>query len=134
MADYSEMISYKSLSSFDLLMKKQEVEEKIFTLAKCSGADRIIDSLYNCEMAIDNEIATRQATGKINKRTYFMMEEYFRQLDEFEVAQAKEMNEYVRQRAAGLLTEAQLNEKLEEMDKLKEEKKKQLAKSFNKNN
>ena len=128
------MGNYKSLSSFQLLLKQSELEDKISKLSKCSGAEIMLNSLFTYQEELRNEIDYRMSIGEINQRTYFMIDEYYRQIDEIEKSRIKEEYELTRLRASGNISELEFNDRIKQLQEDSDKRKEKIANSFNKNN
>lgn len=84
--ELNNISKYKTLSSNKLLLKLEEIDKKIDIARNCQNADIMLQSLLEYRTNIEQEIALRIASGKINDVTYFEVDDFLRKQEELRIA------------------------------------------------
>ena len=129
-SDFVRPNPFYNLPVIDLLIKQQDMESKISMASGISGADNMVQSLFNLKMQLDEEIDRRMYNGEINDSVIFLFEDYMRRKNEIETTAMNQIEEAQMQAEYGDINEAQLVKKLDEINKNKEKGLADLVKSI----
>ena len=129
-SDFGRPNPFYNLPVIDLLIKQQDMESKISRATGISGADNMVQSLFNLKMQLDEEIDRRMYNGEINDSVIFLFEDYMRRKNEIETTAMNQIEEAEMQAEYGDINEAQLVKKLDEINKNKEKGLADLVKSI----
>lgn len=115
--DFNGISKYKSMSSNALLLKLEELDEKLEIARACQTTENMIQTLLEYRINIEEEIELRIATGQINEMTYFEVDDFLRKKNELKVAY-----EELEQDAKNRWISEELNDKelQEELNKIKD--------------
>lgn len=115
--DFNGISKYKSMSSNALLLKLEELDEKLEIARACQTTENMIQTLLEYRTNIEEEIELRIATGQINEMTYFEVDDFLRKKNELKVAY-----EELEQDAKNRWISEELNDKelQEELNKIKD--------------
>jgi Fe-S-cluster containining protein len=114
--DFNGISKYKSMSSNALLLKLEELDEKLEIARACQTTENMIQTLLEYRTNIEEEIELRIATGQINEMTYFEVDDFLRKKNELKIAY-----EELEQDAKNRWISEELNDKelQEELNKIK---------------
>ena len=129
-SDFVRPNPFYNLPVIDLLIKQQDMESKISMASGISGADNMVQSLFNLKMQLDEEIDRRMYNGEINDSVIFIFEDYMRRKNDIETTAMNQIEEAQMQAEYGDINEAQLVKKLDEINKNKEKGLNDLVKSI----
>ena len=129
-SDFGRPNPFYNLPVIDLLIKQQDMESKISMASGISGADNMVQSLFNLKMQLDEEIDRRMYNGEINDSVIFIFEDYMRRKNDIETTAMNQIEEAQMQAEYGDINEAQLVKKLDEINKNKEKGLNDLVKSI----
>ena len=129
-SDFVRPNPFYNLPVIDLLIKQQDMESKISMASGISGADNMVQSLFNLKMQLDEEIDRRMYNGEINDSVIFLFEDYMRRKNDIETTAMNQIEEAQMQAEYGDINEAQLVKKLDEINKNKEKGLADLVKSI----
>lgn len=121
---------YYNLPVIDLLIKQQDMESKLSKISGISGADQMVQTLYNLKMQLDEEIDRRMYNGELNDTVIFLFEDYMRRKNEIETTAMNQIEEVQMQAEYGDINEAQMVKKIDEINKNKEKGLQDLAKTI----
>lgn len=115
--DFNGISKYKSMSSNALLLKLEELDEKLEIARACQTTENMIQTLLEYRTNIEEEIELRIATGQINEMTYFEVDDFLCKKNELKVAY-----EELEQDAKNRWISEELNDKelQEELNKIKD--------------
>lgn len=115
--DFNGISKYKSMSSNALLLKLEELDEKLEIARACQTTENMIQTLLEYRTNIEEEIELRIATGQINEMTYFEVDDFLRKKNELKIAY-----EELEQDAKNRWISEELNDKelQEELNKIKD--------------
>lgn len=114
--DFNGISKYKSMSSNALLLKLEELDEKLEIARACQTTENMIQTLLEYRTNIEEEIELRIAIGQINEMTYFEVDDFLRKKNELKTAY-----EELEQDAKNRWISEELNDKelQEELNKIK---------------
>lgn len=114
--DFNGISKYKSMSSNALLLKLEELDEKLEIARACQTTENMIQTLLEYRTNIEEEIELRIATGQINEMIYFEVDDFLRKKNELKIAY-----EELEQDAKNRWISEELNDKelQEELNKIK---------------
>lgn len=114
--DFNGISKYKSMSSNALLLKLEELDEKLEIARACQTTENMIQTLLEYRTNIEEEIELRIAIGQINEMTYFEVDDFLRKKNELKIAY-----EELEQDAKNRWISEELNDKelQEELNKIK---------------
>ena len=115
--DFNGISKYKSMSSNALLLKLEELDEKLEIARACQTTENMIQTLLEYRTNIEEEIELRIATGQINEMIYFEVDDFLRKKNELKIAY-----EELEQDAKNRWISEELNDKelQEELNKIKD--------------
>ena len=126
----NEVNPYYNLPVIDLLIKQQDLDNKLSKIYNLNGCDQITQTFYKLKIQLDEEIDRRMYNGEINDSTIFIFEDYMRRKNDIETTAMNQIEEVQLQAEYGDITESELVKKLDEINKNKEKGLADLVKSI----
>lgn len=121
---------FYNLPVVDLLIKQQEMEEKISLTYGLQGADTMVNTLRNLKYQLDEEIDRRMYTGEINDNIIFIFEDYLKRKDAIETEAMNQLEQVQVMFEYGDITEVEMIKRTDEINKNKEKGLSDLVKSI----
>ena len=121
---------FYNLPVVDLLIKQQEMEEKISLTYGLQGADTMVNILRNLKYQLDEEIDRRMYTGEINDNVIFIFEDYLKRKDAIETEAMNQLEQVQAMFEYGDISETEMIKRTDEINKNKEKGLADLVKSI----
>ena len=118
---FDDLNPYMSLKPIDLLIKQEELTEKLSKAYTLSNADNILYSLLNMKDMLDAEIERRMYSGEINDEVAFIFEDYMHRKNDIENEIMEQIDDVNAQAEFGEINDSELALKLEELEKKKKQ-------------
>jgi len=127
---FDDLNPYMSLKPIDLLIKQEELNEKLSKAYTLSNADNILYSLLNMKDMLDAEIERRMYSGEINDEVAFIFEDYMHRKNDIENEIMEQIDDVNAQAEFGEINDSELALKLEEIENKKNQAIKRLYESI----